>query len=184
MACVDDLTRELSGLLEGHYDSMDRITLNGFFRMGSTGGGLLKWWNTLTGGAPLTEEKLRGFAGAFSRRVRAWGEKNHLPVIEFATGDKTKHERAEQLQPKAPAFTGVFAVFIARAPALTWNAYPNENGKVVLYRPKRAGLVNHYYFHIVDPQWGHVTIRVCGQTAVSGAHHAQRPRMGRAHGPA
>lgn len=158
----DDFTRDVSRLLEGHYDSMDRITLTGFFRMGSTSGGLLKWWNALTGNEPLTEGKLRGLAGTFSRRVRAWAEKNGVPIVEFATGDTTKHEQAEKLQPKDPAFRGVFAVFIARAPALIWEAYTNVNGKVVLYRPKRGALVNHYYFQIVDPQWGHLTIRLCG----------------------
>jgi hypothetical protein len=162
MASIDDLTHELSGLLEGHYDCMDRITLNGFFRMGSTSGGLLKWWNALTGGEPLTEDKLRAFAGTFSRRVRAWAKQQGVPLIDFAIGDTTKHEQAEKLQPKDPAFAGVFAVFVARAPALTWDAYINPKGKVVLYRPKRGALVNHYYFHIVDPQWGHVTIRLCG----------------------
>lgn len=162
MKSIDDFTQDLSGLLEGHYDCPDRIVLNGYFRLGSTGGGLLTWWNTLTGRQPLTEEKLRGFAGTFSRRVRAWAEQNHVPVVEFATGDKTKHQRAEQLQPKDPAFTGVFAVFIARASSLIWDAYTNPQGKPVLYRPKRGSLVNHYYFQIVDPQWGHLTIRLCG----------------------
>lgn len=162
MNSADDLTHDLSDLLAGHYDSMDRISLNGFFRMGSTSGGLLKWWNALTGGQPLTEEKLRGFAGTFSRRVRAWAEKNRVPLVDFAIGDTTKHERAEQLQPNDPAFSGVFAVFVARAPGLIWDAYTNPQGKVVLYRPKRGALVNHYYFHIVDPQWGHITIRLCG----------------------
>jgi len=94
--------------------------------------------------------------------VQAWAEKHGVPLIDFAIGDTTKHERAEQLQPKDPAFRGVFAVFVARAPALTWDAYTNPQGKVVLYRPKRGALVNHYYFHIMDPQWGHVTIRLCG----------------------
>ena len=162
MISIDDFTRDLSDQLEGHYDCMDRISLNGFFPLGSTSGGLLTWWNVLTGREPLDEKKLRAFAGTFSRRVRAWGEKNGVPVIDFAIGDKTKHEHAEKLQPQDPAFTGVFAVFVARAPARIWEAYSNPQGKVVLYRPKREQLVNHYYFHIVDPQWGHVTIRLCG----------------------
>jgi len=162
MISIDDFTRDLSDQLEGHYDCMDRISLNGFFPLGSTSGGLLTWWNLLTGREPLDEKKLRAFAGTFSRRVRAWGEKNGVPVIDFAIGDKTKHEHAEKLQPQDPAFTGVFAVFVARAPARIWEAYSNPQGKVVLYRPKREQLVNHYYFHIVDPQWGHVTIRLCG----------------------
>ncbi len=162
MNANDDFTRELCALLAGHYDCMDRISLNGYYRVGSTSGGLLKWWNALTGNQPLTEDKLRAFAGTFSRRVRAWAEKNQVPLIDFALGDTTKHEQAEKLQPKDPAFTGVFAVFVARAPALIWDAYTNPKGKIVLYRPKRGVLVNHYYFHIVDPQWGHVTIRICG----------------------
>lgn len=162
MSATDELTRELSELLAGHYDAMDRISLTGYFRMGATSGGLLTWWNALSGHAPLTEEKLRAFAGTFSRRVRAWTEKNNVPFVEFKTGDTTKHELAEKLQPQDPAFTGVFAVFVARASALTWDAYTNPKGKVVLYRPKRGALVNHYYFHLVDPQWGHVTIRICG----------------------
>ena len=162
MRSIDDLTRDLSEMLEGHYDCMDRITLNGFFPLGSTSGGLLTWWNALAKGETLDEEKLRSFSGAFSRRVRAWAEKNGVPIIDFAIGDKTKHEQAEKLQPEDPSFTGVFAVFVARATAPIWKAYTNPNGKLVLYRPKRPALVNHYYFHLVDPQWGHVTIRLCG----------------------
>ena len=162
MNTTDALTRDLSELLEGHYDCMDRISLRGFFPLGSTSGGLLTWWNTLTGRQPLDEQKLRAFAGTFSRRLRAWGEKNGVPVVDFALGDKSKHAQAETLQPQDPAFTGVFAVFVARAPAPVWEAYTNPQGKVVLYRPKRSALVNHYYFQIVDPRWGHVTIRLCG----------------------
>lgn len=162
MSTLDDLTRDLSDRLEGHYDCMDRITLTGFFPLGSTSGGLLHWWNALAGNQTLTEAKLRAFSGTFSRRLRAWAEKNGVPVVDFAIGDKTKHEQAEKLQPKEREFTGVFAVFVARAPAPIWEAYTNPKGKLVLYRPKRPALVNHYYFHIVDPQWGHVTIRLCG----------------------
>jgi hypothetical protein len=162
MTQTDDFTRDLSPLLEGRYDCMDRISLNGFYPLGCSSGGLLRWWNALTGGQTLTEDKLRAFSGTFSRRVRAWAEKNGVPVVDFVIGDKTKHEQAEKLQPRDPAFTGVFAVFVARAPAPIWEAYTNPKGKVVLYRPKRPALVNHYYFQIVDRQWGHVTIRMCG----------------------
>jgi hypothetical protein len=162
MTQTDDFTRDLSPLLEGCYDCMDRISLNGFYPFGCTSGGLLRWWNALTGGQTLTEAKLRAFSGTFSRRVRAWAGKNGVPLVDFAIGDKTKHEQAEKLQPEDPAFAGVFAVFVARAPAPIWEAYTNPKGQVVLYRPKRPALVNHYYFHIVDRQWGHVTIRLCG----------------------
>jgi hypothetical protein len=159
---TDNFTSEISELLEGRYDSMDRITLTGFFPFGSTSGGLLRWWNALTGAETLDQKKLQGFAGTFSRRVRAWAEKNKVRLIDCGMGDKTKHEQAEKLQPKDPTFTGVFLIMVARAPGLVWQAYTNPKGKLVLYRPKKPVLVNHYYFHLVDPQWGHVTIRLCG----------------------
>jgi len=162
MTPSDDFTREIGDLLEGRYDSVDRISLNGYFPMGCTSGGLLKWCNALTGGEALEEKKLRAFSGTFSRRVRAWGAKNGVPVIDFRIGDNTKHAQAERLEPKEPDFRGVCAVFLARAPAPLWEAYINPKGKVVLYRTKGTSLVNHYYFHILDEQWGHVTIRLCG----------------------
>jgi hypothetical protein len=159
---TDNFTTGISELLDGRYDSMDRITLTGFFPVGCTSGGLLKWWNQLRGAETLDQKKLQEFAGTFSRRVRAWAEKNKVPLIDCEMGDKSKHERAEKLQPKDPAFTGVFLILVSRAPGLVWHAYTNPKGKLVLYRPKKPALVNHYYFHLIDREWGHVTIRLCG----------------------
>jgi hypothetical protein len=31
-----------------------------------------------------------------------------------------------------------------------------------LYRKKKWPHVNHYHIHLMDPEWGHVTIRICG----------------------
>ena len=104
MSCTDDLTRDLSDLLAGHYDSMDRISLNGFFHLGSTSGGLLKWWNALTGGQPLTEEKLRAFAGTFSRRVRAWGT---IGGIAPTPSRFRRGRRGAARRPRAPAHPGL-----------------------------------------------------------------------------
>jgi hypothetical protein len=56
----------------------------------------------------------------------------------------------------------VFAIFVAKAPALVWQAKNNDAGKVVLRRPKNWPLVYHYHFHIVDAQWGHLTIKMSG----------------------
>jgi hypothetical protein len=32
----------------------------------------------------------------------------------------------------------------------------------LLRRPKAWPLANHYHFHILDKQWGHITIRISG----------------------
>ncbi len=46
---ADQLTTQYQDLLEGTYDCVDRIVLNGYFRPGHSGGGFRTWWQRLTG---------------------------------------------------------------------------------------------------------------------------------------
>jgi hypothetical protein len=69
---------------------------------------------------------------------------------------------------------------VAKAPALVWQAKANRDGKLVLRRPKSWPLVYHYHFHILDPQWGHLTIKMSGhppfglQISLNGHEWVQR----------
>jgi hypothetical protein len=49
---------------------------------------------------------------------------------------------------------------VAKAPATVWEVQrsPEKIGNIV----KKTAYVNHYSFHIMDPQWGHVTIKMSG----------------------
>jgi len=47
MSLPDDFSSYVPHLLDGRYDWVDRIVLNGYFLMGQTSGGLLTWWNQL-----------------------------------------------------------------------------------------------------------------------------------------
>ena len=180
MTTSDDLSIYLADRLEGTYDCVDRITLRGYYPLGQTSGGLLTWWNQLFPNMVLSEAGLRKLAGDFARRVHAYARKHKIPLRYFAIGDKTKHAQAEKLRPVDPKFRGVFAIFVAKAPALVWQAKNNRDGKVVVRRPKNWPLVYHYHFHIVDPQWGHLTIRMSGhppfglQISLNGHEWVQR----------
>lgn len=162
MTTPDDFSTYLADLLQGTYDCVDRIALRGYFPMGQTSGGLLTWWNQLYAGVPVTQQRLRSMAGDFGRRVQAHARKHQIPLRYFPIGDKTKHAQAHQLRPSDPNFQGVFAIFVAKAPAMVWQAKNNRDGKVVLRRPASWPLVYHYHFHILDKQWGHLTIRMSG----------------------
>ncbi|MCX6053820.1 MAG: hypothetical protein NTZ74_02685 [Chloroflexi bacterium] len=50
---------------------------------------------------------------------------------------------------------------MARAPAPVWDVQCSKNGKVVNLA-KKYPYVNHYSFHILDPDWGHLTIKMSG----------------------
>jgi len=180
MTTPDDFTAYLGDLLCGTYDCVDRISLRGYYPMGQTSGGLLTWWNQLHPGVPLTAELLRKMAGDFGRRVNAYGRKKGIPIHYCQLGDKTKHARAEKLRPNGPNFQGVFLILVAKAPALVWQAKNNRQGKLVLRRPKSWPLVYHYHFHILDKEWGHLTIKMSGhppfglQISLNGHEWVQR----------
>src|SRR5215510_2895543 len=180
MSTPDDFSTYVADLLSGTYDCVDRICVRGYFPLGQTSGGLLTWWNQLFPNTQLSEQRLRKLAGDFARRVHAFARKHKIPLRYFAIGDKTKHAQAEKLRPVDPKFRGVFAIFVAKAPALVWQAKNNPAGKVVLRRPKNWRLVYHYHFHIVDPQWGHLTIKMSGhppfglQISLNGHEWVQR----------
>lgn len=156
MPLEDSFTAHYAELCDGDYDCVDRIVLNGYFRFAQSPGGFRLWWRAWMGSDDkLDRAHLLRMAGRFSRRVRAWAKSHHVALIDCRKDDR-KHEIAEALLPKDPQFTGVFCVLVGRAKMSVWDVI----GKGHLER--RDAFVNHYSFHIVDREWGHVTIKVCG----------------------
>ena len=52
-------------------------------------------------------------------------------------------------------------ILVSRAPATVWKVSRSAAG-VICNLEKRREFVNHYSFHIIDPTWGHVTIKISG----------------------
>ena len=50
MHAKDDLTRRHARLLEGSYDCVDRLVLNGYLSMCHSPGGFRVWWRAWHGG--------------------------------------------------------------------------------------------------------------------------------------
>ncbi len=154
-------------LLEGQYDCIDRIVLNAYYPKLLSGGGLRDWWRLLKGGdSDLSTAALMRMAGGVSQRAEAYCKKNGIPFIHYQTGER-KHEDAAKLFPADGAYEGIFAIFCSRATSLLWEVREFGNGKIDIRRKKKASLVNHYYFHIKDKQWGHVCVRMCAHPPFS-----------------
>jgi hypothetical protein len=157
----DEYSEYYADLLENTYDCVDRIVLNAYFRMGQAAGGFRTWWRQLMGSdANLDNAHLMRMAGRFSRRVRAHAKAHHILLMDCAPGER-KHEIAEEHFPTDPSFVGVFLILVARAPAPVWDVQCSKSGKVVNLARKYP-YVNHYSFHILDPDWGHITIKMSG----------------------
>ena len=155
---ADSLSRRYHELLDGTYDCVDRIVLNAYFRPGHSAGGFRVWWRHLTGSdETLDTAHLMRMAGRFSRRVRGYAKAHGIPVIDCGVGER-KHEVAEDHLASTTVTKGVFLILVGRAQAPIWEV----SGKHHLERKRPLPYVNHYSFHILDPRWGHVTIKVSG----------------------
>jgi len=98
--------------------------------------------------------------GRFARRVRAWAAANAVPVIECKAGQR-KHQIAEEYLAGHTVGPGVFMILVARARAAVWKVKRSPGGGILTLE-KKTEYVNHYSFHIMDPQWGHLVIKMSG----------------------
>ncbi len=155
---MDGLSARYQELLSGSYDCVDRIVLNAYFRMGHSPGGFRLWWRALTGSDDtLHNAYLMRMAGRFSRRVRAYAKTHGVPVIDCSIGER-KHDIAEQFLTTTKVTRGLFLILVGRARAPVWEVGANYH----LQRKTPMPYVNHYSFHILDPDWGHITIKISG----------------------
>ena len=155
---TDGLSTLYQDLLRGSYDCVDRVVLNAYFRMGHDPGGFRVWWRALTGSDDtLDNAHLMRMAGRFSRRIRGYAKAHDVPVIDCSRGER-KHDIAEEYLAKTTVTHGLFVVLVGRAPAPVWDV----SAKRHIERRKPLPYVNHYSFHILDPEWGHLTIKISG----------------------
>ena len=159
---VDEFSQRYADLLTGSYDCVDRIVLNAYFPLGHSPGGFRVWWRRWhdDGDESLDSTHLMRMAGRFARRVRAWAAANHVPVID-CKADERKHRIAEDYLREHTVGVGLFLILVARAPATVWKVTRSSAG-VIRNLDKTRQFVNHYSFHIMDPAFGHMTIKISG----------------------
>jgi len=161
---ADDFCGRYGDLLTGSYDCVDRIVLNAYFPLGHNPGGLRCWWRRWHDGSDeqLDNTHLMRFAGRFARRLKAWAAANGVPVIYCKAGERKHLIAEEHMAAHPPSHPGVFLVLAAKAPASVWEIRRSESTGVIGNIAKKTAYVNHYSFHIMDPAWGHVTIKMSG----------------------
>jgi len=159
---ADEFSERYGDLLTGSYDCVDRIVLNAYFPLGHNPGGFRTWWRRWhdDGDDTLDNAHLMRLAGRFARRVRAYASAAGIPVIDCKADDR-KHRIAEDYLSEHTVGVGVFLILVARAPATVWKVSRTAAG-VIRNLEKTRQFVNHYSFHVMDPTWGHLTIKMSG----------------------
>jgi len=160
---ADDFTERYGDLLAGSYDCVDRVVLNAFFPAGHNPGGFRCWWRRLHGSDDqLDDTHLMRMAGRFARRVKARAAANGVPVIFCKAGER-KHLIAEQYLEENSVAPGVFLILAAKAPATVCKVH-RSGGGVITNLEKKREYVYHYSFHIMDPAFGHMVIKMSGHS--------------------
>jgi hypothetical protein len=156
----DAFTSRYQDLLIGTYDCVDRIVMKAYFSIGHSPSGLRYWWRQMYGSdEKLDETHLMRMAERFARRLYTYANANHIPVIKCLSGTN-KHQIGEEHLAKNPQVQGLFLILVARAQGLLWEVKRGQNGFLKIQHKARRPFINYYYFHINDPQWGHITIRM------------------------
>jgi hypothetical protein len=158
----DALSSHYADLLTGSYDCVDRIVLNAFNPLCHNPGGFRTWWRRLYGSdADLDEAHLVRMAGRFARRVHGFARGQRIPIEECLRGER-KHRIAEEYLATHSGVQGLFLILVSRAVAPVWEVERSTTtGALRNLRAKKA-FVKHYSFHIMDPEWGHLTIKMSG----------------------
>ena len=160
---VDGVSERYGDLLNGSYDCVDQVVLNAYFSLGHTPGGFRVWWRRWHDGRDdeLDNAHLMRMAGRFARRVRAWAASHGVEVLNTEAGER-KHRIAEDYLAGHEVRTGVFLILVARAPATVWDVRRSKAHGHIGNLAKKKSYVYHYSFHIMDPEFGHVTIKMSG----------------------
>jgi len=158
----DELSQQYADLLDGQYDCVDRIVLNAYNPLCYSPGGFRSWWRRLYGtDDDLDDTHLMRLAGRFARRVRGFAKAHGIVLEECQRGER-KHDLAEQYLAAHPETQGLFMILVSRAVAPVWEVKRSATSGALQNLASKKAFVNHYSFNILDPDWGHLTIKMSG----------------------
>jgi hypothetical protein len=148
--------------LDSNYNCVDRAVLRAYLQIGQAPAGFRTFWRRWKGSDEgLDNAHLMRIAGRFARRVRGWAEKKGVPIVYSQAGERNERI-SEKCVPADARHEGVFLVIIGRAPGNVWDVVKTADGRIRhIKRKEPRSWVNHYAFHIMDREWGHVIIRFC-----------------------
>jgi len=119
----------------------------------------------------LDDAHLMRMAGHFGRRIRGWAKAHRVPVVDCRR-EEDKHEVAEEYLQNHPGVRGLFLILVGRAVATVWTVHRSHGG-VILNLEAKPRYINHYSFHILDPDWGPYHHQDVGPPSIRCTDHTQ-----------
>jgi hypothetical protein len=143
--------------------SVDRIFLQGYVPRLMTQGLLIRF--LLDRGNPIPSPALLGKIGrTYVAAIERFAEEHEIPIVGFRKGE-SKEEVAKPYLERAEREGRTGCVVIGRAQEKTsaWRGWRDGGsaGHPHFEFGRQTVFVNHYYFYLLDPEWGPAFIKSC-----------------------
>jgi hypothetical protein len=136
--------------------SVDRIFLQGYVPKLMCEGQVIRF--LLDRGFPIPSPAMLGKIGrAYVRAIERYAEEHEIPMVRFAKGE-SKEEVARRYRARAEreGRSGVYLIGVAQERASVWRGWRSggPDGHPHFVFGRQSAFPNHYYFYLVDPDWG------------------------------
>ncbi|MBI3910858.1 MAG: hypothetical protein HY320_07980 [Armatimonadetes bacterium] len=159
------VTPNISSILQNHVSlsvtCIDRLYLNGYVPKLQTAGQVCYFLREHLGYPIPSPALFRPMHDRFVHAVQAFAADHHIPVVQFARGQR-KDDLAALHRARFTAAEGVVVIGVAQERALSFKAQRvTEGGGGFHFAFSRQPVaVNHYYFYLQDRDWGPAFVKV------------------------
>ncbi len=142
-------------------ECIDRVYLNGYVKDLQMAGGLITFIREQMNCPVPSPIVMPRITNAFRKAVTEYAASHGLEIFEFAKGQE-KDEVARAHLAKFQGKSGVVLIGKAQEKALGYTAVRKDHGTKVWFNYSRhSANVTHYYFYILDEDFGLFFIKVC-----------------------
>ena len=141
---------------------VDRLYLNGYVPSLQTSGQLAYFMRDHLGKPIPSPIVLKKITEAFRDEVKSFASQQHIPIVQFQRGQR-KDDVAAKYRSRFEEDEGVVFIGVAQEKAYSFKASKRQGpeGLVSFDFSRQTVAVNHYYFYLLDQQWGPAFIKVC-----------------------
>lgn len=158
MANLNDLLRDHVKL---EVECIDRMYLGGYIPSLQTSGALVSFLTKHRGQRIPSPALLQQISEDFKRHLKAFCEQEKIPVVYFERKER-KDDIAKQYLQQCTTQEKVLFVGVAQEKAWAFKASTDKNaGRVSFEYSRQWVYVNHYYFYLLDADFGPTFLKVC-----------------------
>jgi len=169
MTIARSVAEILSERVTVEVESIDRLYLNLYQPRLMHAGGVAQFFRAHQGATFASSALMAPMTRAFQAAVFRFAEVEDVPVVRFAKGqrkDDVMHEHLAAFDREE----GVLFVGVAqeKAPVFRTERRYSPDGRPYPWLVRSTAMVNHYYFYLVDADFGPLFIKFCGYFPYTG----------------